>query len=118
MVSACHETNAPVAYCTRFVAATCFLALMGGLEAQQSPGTTTVPQLVRIAGSFHAKDAQRVAGLLGATFSVYREQGGGAPLWSEIQNVEVDAQGNYSVLLGATKNECLPAALCASRETG
>jgi hypothetical protein len=102
--------------CTRFAPAICFLAVMGGLEAQQNPGTTTVPQLVRIAGSFHAKDPQRVAGLLGATFSVYREQEGGAPLWSETQNVEVEAQGSYSVVLGSTKNEGLPAELFASGE--
>src|SRR5256885_6313788 len=33
--------------------------------------------------------------------SVYNSQEGGIPLWSEIQNVRLDEQGHYAVLLGA-----------------
>jgi hypothetical protein len=47
---------------------------------------------------------------------VYRDQTGGAPLWQEIQNVAVDAEGRYSVLLGATKNDGMPLDLFTSGE--
>ena len=45
------------------------------------------------------------------TFSFYAEQRGGAPLWSEVQNVQVDGTGHYTALLGFTKPEGLPVEL-------
>jgi trimeric autotransporter adhesin len=38
----------------------------------------------------------------------YEEQEGGTPLWHEIQNVTLDEQGLYSVLLGSNRAEGLP----------
>jgi hypothetical protein len=46
--------------------------------------------------------------LVGILFALYEEQEGGAPLWQEVQNVHLDAQGRYSVLLGSTQPEGLP----------
>jgi len=40
---------------------------------------TAVPRLVKYSG----------------TFSLYEEQEGGVPLWTEIQNVQADANGKY-----------------------
>jgi hypothetical protein len=48
------------------------------------------------------------------TFSIYEFQEGGAPLWSESQKVQVDAQGHYTVLLGANTPGGLPLDLFAS----
>ena len=48
--------------------------------------------------------------------SVYRDQTGGDALWHEIQNVVVDADGHYSVLMGATQNEGMPLDLFTSGE--
>jgi hypothetical protein len=45
------------------------------------------------------------------TFAVYEEPTGGAALWAETQVVELDEQGHYSVLLGATRADGLPAQL-------
>ena len=36
------------------------------------------------------------------TFAIYEEQTGGVPLWVEVQSVATDAQGAFTVLLGAT----------------
>ncbi len=47
---------------------------------------------------------------------VYRDQTGGAPLWQEIQNVALDGEGKYSVLMGATQSEGMPLELFASGE--
>ncbi len=50
------------------------------------------------------------------TFSLYSEQTGGVPLWSEVQNVQVDQAGHYTVQLGATQPEGLPVELFASAQ--
>jgi hypothetical protein len=47
---------------------------------------------------------------------LYAEQTGGAPLWLETQNVRADANGHYSVLLGSTKPDGLPAELFTSEQ--
>ncbi len=111
-----------------------FLLCVAGAQAQrppvsaepQAPGRTAqvapesvptlpVPRLVKFAGVF--KDEQgKAPGMVGVTFAIYKEQEGGAPLWLETQNVELDEQGHYSVLLGATKNEGLPLELFSSGE--
>jgi len=99
----------------------CFIFLSAlGIQAQQpaSQGPATagaVPRLVRFAGSFHAPAGQP-AGPIGATFAIYNEPEGGTPLWTEEQNVELDAAGNYSVLLGSTKNEGVPAELFGAND--
>jgi len=41
------------------------------------------------------------SGVLFVTFSLYSDPATGAPLWSEQQSVSVDADGRYTVLLGA-----------------
>ena len=50
------------------------------------------------------------------TFSLYQLQEGGSALWSESQQVQLDSQGRYSVLLGATLPEGLPLDLFTSGE--
>ena len=99
----------------------CFIFLSAvGIQAQQpaSQGAATagaVPRLVRFAGSFHAPAGQP-PGPIGATLAIYNEPEGGTPLWTEEQNVELDAAGNYSVLLGSTKNEGVPAELFGAND--
>src|SRR5690242_3084505 len=50
-------------------------------------------------------------GVTGVEFPMYQDQTGGAPIWSDIQNLQLDAQGKYSTLLGATQPSGLPAQL-------
>jgi trimeric autotransporter adhesin len=45
------------------------------------------------------------------TFSLYTNAQGGEPLWKENQSVTPDGSGNYSVYLGITKANGLPASL-------
>jgi len=70
-------------------------AVSGGL-----PGS--VPRLVKYSGALGL--AEPKSGPVGVEFAIYKEESGGVALWSEIQNVEPDATGQYTVLLGATKN--------------
>jgi trimeric autotransporter adhesin len=43
--------------------------------------------------------------LTGITRAAYSEQEGGAPLFVETQNVQLEAAGRFTVLLGATKSQ-------------
>ena len=85
-----------------------------------TPATATVPRLIMFSGTLsHAATEAGENGIVltpGAaptqvvaiTFSLYAEQTGGAPLWSEMQNVQVDSGGRYTVQLGASKPDGLP----------
>ena len=77
----------------------------------QTAAATTVPRLVRFAGTARDLNGNPLTGVVGITFSLYAEQSGGAPLWLETQNVQADANGRYSVLLGTTQADGLPAEL-------
>ncbi|MFI5111647.1 MAG: hypothetical protein ACHP9S_02375, partial [Terriglobales bacterium] len=109
-----------------FVIVLAFVALMPAtfLSAQQaltSSDTSSaasasqapqVPRLIRFSGSVTAHEARTV----GITFALYKDQSGGAPLWQEVQNVTLDTTGHYSVLLGATSKDGIPAELFTSNE--
>lgn len=55
-----------------------------------------------------------LTGLIGIAFSLYEEQLGGAALWPETQNVALDEQGRYAVLLGSVQAAGLPLDVFAS----
>ena len=84
------------------------------------PVAATVPRVITFSGTL--SPAATEAGengvvlapgtapthVVAITFSLYAEQTGGAPLWSEVQNVHVDGNGRYTVQLGATQPDGLP----------
>ena len=78
--------------------------------------TLPVPRLVKFAGMLKDELGKTRTGMAGVTFAIYKEQEGGAALWLETQNVELDEQGHYMVLLGATKSEGLPLELFTAGE--
>jgi trimeric autotransporter adhesin len=75
-----------------------------------------VPRLVKFAGAFKDEQGKARTGVAGVTFAVYKEPEGGAALWLETQNVQLDEQGRYTVLLGSTKSEGLPLELFTTGE--
>src|ERR1700688_4177842 len=75
-----------------------------------------VPRLVKFAGTLTDEHGKPRTGAVGVTFALYKGQEGGAALWVETQNVELDEQGRYTMLLGATKSEGLPLELFATGE--
>lgn len=87
----------------------------GPQPATVSP-SGVVPQLVNFSGKAVDARGNPVSGVAGITFSIYREQDGGAPLWMETQNVATDVKGNYTIQLGATKPGGLPLDLFTSGE--
>src|SRR5450432_3588029 len=90
------------------------------LNAQQPvPSATSaavVPRLVSFSGKAVDAQGKPLSGIAGVTFTIYKGQSDGAPLWMETQNVQADSKGNYSIQLGATKSDGLPVELFASGE--
>jgi hypothetical protein len=90
------------------------------LNAQQpEPSATSaavVPRLVSFSGKAVDAQGKPLSAIAGVTFTIYKGQSDGAPLWMETQNVQADSKGNYSIQLGATKSDGLPVELFASGE--
>ncbi len=89
----------------------------GGQPLAASPQVVPalpVPRLVKFSGVVKDAAGAPRTGTVGLTFSIYQEQEGGATLWMETQNVELDGEGRYSVLLGSTQSEGMPLDLFAS----
>jgi trimeric autotransporter adhesin len=91
--------------------------------AQQTPtapaATTTpsiVPNVINYTGVLTDVNGRPLSGIQGVTFLLYSSQQGGAPLWMETQNVVPGRSGQYTVTLGATTVEGLPADLFANGE--
>ncbi|MFY9793345.1 MAG: hypothetical protein WA474_21835 [Candidatus Sulfotelmatobacter sp.] len=91
---------------------TCALPLMG----QNNTTTAVVPRLVNYSGKVVDAEGRPQSGIAGVTFSIYKDEYEGSPLWLETQNVMADNKGNYTIQLGATKSEGLPLDLFASGE--
>lgn len=74
------------------------------------------PRLLKFSGVLPELLPSPSGGPAEMTLSLYKEELGGDPLWTEVQNVEVDKQGRYTILLGATQAEGLPIELFPSGE--
>ena len=83
------------------------------LFAQSSPpvSASSVPRVINITGVFRSADGQPAGAVETVTLSIYADQEGGTPLWQETQTIAVDRQGRYSLLLGATQADGIPAAV-------
>jgi hypothetical protein len=68
-----------------------------------------VPRLITITGVFHPADGQPLNAVETVTLSIYADPVGGTPIWQETQTVTVGAQGRYSLLLGASRPDGIPA---------
>jgi hypothetical protein len=81
-----------------------------------SAAAAEVPRLIKFSGTLLEALDRPMAGPVGVTFALYKEQERGAALWMETQNVTPDARGVYTVLLGANSANGVPAELFASGE--
>lgn len=93
-----------------------FIAGVAYAQSSEPAAISAVPKLVRFSGSVPVPNGLPIQSVESVTLAVYRDQSGGAPLWQEIQNVAVDSEGHYSVVLGATHNEGMPLDLFTSGE--
>ena len=98
----------------------CVLLVACLAQAQQIGSTNAVNEIVPPMVSFNGMltdiNAKPFTGVVGVMFSLYKEQQGGVPLWTEMQNVQADKTGHYAVMLGSTSAHGLPADLFVSGE--
>jgi hypothetical protein len=81
-----------------------------------SAGGSVVPRLVNYSGMLQDASGEPVTDIRGVTFLLYQDAHGGAPVWMETQNVTPDKSGHYTVQLGATSSEGLPASVFITGE--
>jgi hypothetical protein len=106
-----------------FRASVCVLCLLMMccvlLSAEQpaaAAANAAVPPMVKFSGVLTDVNGKPLPGIVGVTFSLYKDSEGGAPLWMETQNVQADKTGHYSVMLGSTSSHGLPGDLFMSGE--
>ena len=81
-------------------------------QSAQAP-SIAMPRLISVSGARLA-DGQPPAAVETVTLAVYGEETGGTSLWQETQRVAVDAEGRYTLLLGATQPDGVPLDVFAS----
>ena len=88
------------------------------ISAQQPAAAANgvVPPMVRFSGLLTDVTGKPLTGVVGVTFSLYKDSQGGAALWLETQNVQADKNGHYSAMLGSTRSQGLPSNLFVSGE--
>ena len=88
--------------------------------AAQTPGSSPtlgqVPPLVNLSGVLTDANGKPLTGVVGVTFSLYQGRQGGSPLWLETQNVRPNLAGHFTVVLGSTTSQGIPANLFATAE--
>ena len=96
------------AFATAMLFASSLLTCLTLRPALAQTPDATVPRAVNYAGTAKDIDGKPLAGVVGATFAVYAEQSGGAPVWMETQNIAASASGKFAVVLGATQSSGIP----------
>jgi len=86
------------------------------VSAQQPAASGIVPPVVKFGGVLTDVNSKPLTGTVGVTFSLYKDQEGGAPLWMETQNVQPDKAGHYTVSLGSNASQGLPTSLFVAGE--
>ncbi len=100
------------------IVATLLLAMspLGRTQNTANNSAVTVPHLIKFGGAIKDEKGAPKTGVVGITFAFYKDQQGGAPLWLETQNLQADANGRYTVMLGATDSNGLPMEFFSSNE--
>jgi trimeric autotransporter adhesin len=78
--------------------------------------STQIPRLIKFSGVAQDEARKSLSGVVGVTFSLYKDQQGGSPLWVETQNVRADESGHYTVMLGSASADGVPLSLFSSAE--
>ena len=104
-----------------FVVVTFLCAVVVSTPAQtaapnSSLVSTQIPRVIKFSGVAQNETHKPVTGVVGVTFSLYKDQQGGSPLWAETQNVRADETGHYTVMLGSASADGVPLSLFSSAE--
>jgi len=107
-----------VVLCLGLLPLVCAVPLSGQqvAVASSTSSAAVVPPLVSFSGVLTDVNGKPLTGVVGVTFTLYKDAQGGAPLWLETQNVYPDKTGHYTVLLGSTTSSGLPPDLFVAGE--
>ncbi len=75
-----------------------------------------VPHFVKFSGVLKNATGVPRTGVVAIRFVVYDAESGGTPLWQEAQDLRLDEQGHYEVMLGVVGGEGIPSELFTSGE--
>lgn len=89
-------------------------AIPNGPAPEAAAAPTSVPALIEYSGYALGDDGKPLGSPASITFLIFTDQQGGAPAFTESQDVAVDAHGRYTVELGATLPNGIPAAVFAN----
>lgn len=94
----------------------CFCLSLPGLgqNAATSSATVSVPPIIQFSNVATDEGGTPMTGSVSISFSLYNSAVGGQALWTETQNVQLGSAGQYSVYLGLTQTNGLPANLFTS----
>jgi trimeric autotransporter adhesin len=84
------------------------------LPAQENQATT--PRVLKFSGVLMDLAGKPLSGPTEVTFKLYKQEADEDALWAETQTLEVDKEGRYTVLLGATQSEGIPVELFSAAE--
>jgi hypothetical protein len=86
-------------------------------QASQANADTDRPFTVKLGGVLRDHKGKRVTGVVSILFAIYEQQEGGAPLWQEVQNVEMREHGYFNADVGSTTQGGIPAELFTTEKT-
>src|SRR5580700_1187770 len=99
-----------------FLSAGVYTTLAQTTVPNSNLASTQVPRLIKFSGVAQDETHKPVTGVVGVTFSLYKDQQAGSPLWVETQNVQADAAGHYTAMLGSATTEGVPLEVFSSGE--
>jgi hypothetical protein len=73
-------------------------------------------RVLTLKGILKDHDGKRLTGVAGVLFAIYEQQEGGAPMWQEVQNVELNERGSFTALVGSTNEGGIPPELFRSEK--
>ena len=73
-------------------------------------------RVLKLKGILKDHDGKRLTGVVGVLFAIYEQQEGGAPMWQEVQNMELNERGSFTASVGATNGEGIPPELFRSEK--
>jgi len=76
-----------------------FLARFSVVVLSLLTGTETIPRLVTFSGEALNPQGEPIVGTASITFALSMDQPDSAPQWTETQNVQTDAKGEYTAQL-------------------
>ena len=78
-------------------------------ENLRTANPMSIPPVIRLSGTLKESTGLPCTTVTNATFAIFKGADGGEPIWTEVQEVQPDSNGHFSIFLGAMHPHGLPA---------